>query len=290
MRFGLVIITNLGILLVLGVVTSVLGVGPWLHSQGLNLPGLLAFAAIFGFGGSFISLLLSKPMAKWSTGAKVIESPSSNEEKRLLASVQRLADKAGVRMPQVAIYEGQANAFATGAFRNSALIGVSTGLLQSMNEQEVDAVLAHEMAHIANGDMITLGLVQGVLNTFVIFISRVVGYLVDSALSRGQSRGIGIGYWVTVIAMDLILGIVAAIIVAWFSRYREFRADAGSAHLMGDTAPMISALQRLGGMQPGELPKAMSSFGIAGGLGAGMSRLLSTHPPIEQRIAALRNN
>jgi heat shock protein HtpX len=253
----------------------------------LNLGALLIFATIVGFTGAFISLLISKPMAKWSTGAQVIKSPSNAMEQWLVDTVRRHADKAGIGMPEVALYEGEPNAFATGAFKNSALVAVSTGLLQSMSREEVEAVLGHEVAHIANGDMVTLTLIQGVMNTFVVFLSRIVGYVVDRIILRNQDDAPGIGYWATVIVMDILLGVLAAIIVAWFSRQREFRADAGAAALMGSNRPMINALARLGGMAPGELPAQVKAMGISG-QPSGFLALLSSHPPIEQRIAALQ--
>jgi heat shock protein HtpX len=226
-------------------------------------------------------------MAKWSTGAQVIKSPSNAMEQWLVDTVRRHADKAGIGMPEVALYEGEPNAFATGAFKNSALVAVSTGLLQSMSREEVEAVLGHEVAHIANGDMVTLTLIQGVMNTFVVFLSRIVGYVVDRIILRNQDDAPGIGYWATVIVMDILLGVLAAIIVAWFSRQREFRADAGAAALMGSNRPMINALARLGGMAPGELPAQVKAMGISG-QPSGFLALLSSHPPIEQRIAALQ--
>jgi heat shock protein HtpX len=284
-RVFLFLATNLAIMVVLGIVTSVLGLNRFIGPNGLQLGTLLGYALVVGFTGSFISLLISKPMAKWSTGARVIDAPQNGDEAWLVSTVHKLADKAGIGRPEVAIYEGEPNAFATGAFKNSALVAVSTGLLQSMTHEEVEAVLGHEVAHIANGDMVTMTLIQGVMNTFVVFISRIVGTLVDNALRKGDDRsGPGIGYFVTTIVMDIVLGFVAAMIVAWFSRQREFRADAGSAHLLGRKQPMINALARLGGMQPGELPKSMAAMGIAGGLG----KLFSTHPPMEERIAALQ--
>jgi len=231
------------VVVVLGIVASVLGVNRFLTDNGLNLTTLLGFALVMGFGGAFISLLISKPMAKWTTGAQVISSPQSADEKWLVDTVSRLAQKAGIAMPEVAIYEGEPNAFATGAFKNSSLVAVSTGLLEGMTREEIEAVLAHEVAHIANGDMVTLTLIQGVLNTFVIFLSRVVGYAVDSFLRRNdeESSGPGIAYYVTSIVLDIVFGIVASIIVAWFSRQREFRADDGAADLMGRKQPMINA-------------------------------------------------
>jgi len=286
-RVFLFLATNLAIMLVLGVVTSVLGVNKFLTANGLNLPMLLAFSAVIGFAGSFISLLISKPMAKWSTGAKVIETPQNETERWLIATVQRLAKKANIGMPEVAVYQGEANAFATGAFKNSSLVAVSTGLLESMTKEEVEAVLAHEVAHIANGDMVTLTLIQGVLNTFVVFLSKVVGYAVDRMVLGNKGSGPGIGYYVTDIICQLVLGVLASIIVAWFSRQREFRADAGAAKYVGNPTPMVNALRRLGGLVPGELPKSMAASGISDKVG--VMALFSTHPPIEARIAALQN-
>jgi heat shock protein HtpX len=275
-RIVLFVLTNLAIVLVLGVMASVLGLNRFITANGLDLTTLLGFSLLIGFGGAFISLLISKPVAKWSTGAQVIDRPSNQDEAWLVQTVQRLASQADIGMPEVAIYEGAANAFATGAFRNNALVAVSTGLLQSMTHEEVEAVLAHEVAHIANGDMVTMTLIQGVMNTFVVFLSRVIGYAVDTFMRRGdtQSSGPGIGYFVTTIVMDILLGFVAAIIVAWFSRQREFRADAGAAQLMGRRQPMINALARLGGLEAGALPKSVAALGIAGGLGS----LFATHP------------
>lgn len=285
-RIFLFVATNLAVVLVLGVVASLLGVNRYLTANGLNLGALLAFAAIMGFGGAIISLLISKPVAKWSSGVQVINGSEGPDEAWIVNTVKRFADQAGIGMPEVGVFQGEPNAFATGAFKNNALVAVSTGLLQGMTRDEVEAVIGHEVAHIANGDMVTMTLIQGVMNTFVVFLSRVVGYLVDSFLSRGEQRsGPGIGYWVTTIVLDILLGFVAAIIVAWFSRRREFRADAGAAQLMGRKQPMINALARLGGMVPGELPKGLQTAGITSGVG----KLFSTHPPIEERIAALQN-
>jgi heat shock protein HtpX len=270
---------------VLGIVASLLGVNRFLTANGLNLGALLGFAFIMGFGGAIISLLISKPVAKWSAGVQLIEQPRNADEAWIVETVRRFADKAGIGMPDVGVFEGEPNAFATGAFKNSALVAVSTGLLQGMTREEVEAVIGHEVAHIANGDMVTMTLIQGVMNTFVVFLSRVVGYAVDTFLSRGSERsGPGIGYYVTTIVLDILLGFLAAIIVAWFSRQREFRADAGSAGLLGRKQPMINALARLGGMVPGELPKSIQAFGITSGVG----KLFSTHPPIEERIARLQ--
>ena len=285
-RIVLFLVTNLAVMLVLGVVSSLLGVDQFLTANGLNLGMLLAFAAVIGFGGAFISLLMSKTMAKWSTGARVIESPGSSTEVWLVDTVARLAEGAGLPMPEVAIYDGEPNAFATGATKNSSLVAVSTGLLQGMTREEVEAVLAHEVAHIANGDMVTLTLIQGVVNTFVVFLSRVVGFAVDSFLRRGSdSSGPGIGYMVASMVSQVIFGVLASIVVAWFSRQREFRADAGAAQLMRSPVPMQNALRRLGGLHTEPLPQSMAASGIAGG--PGWMALLATHPPLEDRIAAL---
>jgi len=288
-RIILFIATNLAVMLVLSIVLSVLGVGRTYGPGGLQLQSLLVFSLVVGFTGSIISLLMSKPMAKWSTGARVIEQPANATELWLVNTVRQLAERAGIGMPEVAVYEGEPNAFATGAFKNSALVAVSTGLLQGMNREEVEAVLGHEIAHVANGDMVTLTLIQGVVNTFVVFLARVVGSVVDSALSRGErDRGPGIGYMVTVFVCEIVFGILASIIVAWFSRQREFRADAGSARLLGSTTPMQHALARLGGLEPGNLPQAMAASGISPSHG-GWGALFSTHPPLEERIAALQS-
>jgi heat shock protein HtpX len=285
-RIFLLIVTNLAVMLVLGVVASLLGVNRYLTTNGLNLGALLGFAMIMGFGGAFISLLISKPMAKWTTGAQVITQPQNADEAWIVDTVRQLSERAGLQMPEVAIYEGEPNAFATGAFKNSALVAVSTGLLQGMTREEVEAVLAHEVAHIANGDMVTLTLVQGVLNTFVVFLSRVIGYAVDSFLRKGDSEnsGPGMGYYITSIVLDIVLGIAASIVVAWFSRQREFRADAGASQLMGRKQPMINALTRLQHMQSEGLPPSLQAMGINGGLG----KMFSSHPPLEERIAALQ--
>ena len=285
-RIFLFILTNLAVMLVLGLVASLLGVNRYLTANGLNLSALLGFSLIMGFGGAFISLLMSKWMAKMSTGAEVITQPRNADEAWIFETVQRLSQRAGIEMPEVAIYDGEPNAFATGAFKNSALVAVSTGLLQGMTREEVEAVLGHEIAHIANGDMVTLTLIQGVLNTFVVFLSRVIGYFVDN-LTRSrddESSGPGWGYYVTSIVLDIVLGFVASMIVAWFSRQREFRADEGSAQLLGQKQPMINALARLGQMQAGALPASVSAMGITGDL----SKLFASHPPLEERIAALQ--
>ncbi|UVW27788.1 protease HtpX [Massilia sp. H6] len=286
-RIVLFLATNLAVVLVVSLVLNLLGVGRAVTGQGIDIPSLALFSLVVGFTGSFISLLLSKPMAKWSTGARVIEQPGNSTEQWLLATVAKLSARAGIETPEVAVYDGEPNAFATGAFKNSALVAVSTGLLASMNQDEVEAVLGHEVAHIANGDMITLTLIQGVVNTFVVFLARVVGFFVDKVLLRNEGRGPGIGYMATVFVCEILFGIVASIIVAWFSRKREFRADAGAATLMGTSVPMQRALARLGGLAPGALPASMSASGISGS-GGGWGALFSTHPPMEQRIAALQ--
>ncbi|MES2899067.1 MAG: protease HtpX [Pseudomonadota bacterium] len=284
-RVVLFLATNLAVVLVLSIVLNVLGVGRGVSAAGLNIPQLLTFSVVVGFTGAIISLLLSKTMAKWTTGARVITNPANAEELWLVNTVRQLAERAGIGMPDVAIYDGEPNAFATGAFKNSALVAVSTGLLQGMERSEVEAVLGHEVAHVANGDMVTLTLIQGVVNTFVVFLARVVGFFVDKVLLRNNDRGPGIGYMITVFVCEILFALVASIIVAWFSRQREFRADAGSAKLLGSPRPMQQALARLGGLQPAPLPSAMKAFGISGG--GGWGSLFSTHPPMEQRIEAL---
>jgi heat shock protein HtpX len=285
-RVFLFLLTNIAVMLVLGVVTSIFGLNRFMGPGGLSIPTLMMYSLVVGFTGAFISLLISKPMAKWSTGARVIDSPQSADEIWIVNTVKKFADKAGIGMPEVAIYEGEPNAFATGAFKNSALVAVSTGLLQSMTQEEVEAVIGHEVAHIANGDMVTMTLIQGVMNTFVVFLSRVIGYFVDKVILRNNSDGPGIGYYATTIVLDIALSFLAHMIVAWFSRQREFRADAGAAAYMGQSRSMQNALARLGGLQPGELPKSMAAMGIAGGLG----KLFSTHPPMEERIARLQSS
>ena len=290
-RIVLFLCTNLAIMLVLSLVVNLLGVNRFLTSRGLDLGMLLAFAAVMGFGGSFISLFMSKTIAKWSTGARVIEQPQSSAEHWLVNTVAKLARQANLTMPEVAIYDGAPNAFATGPSKSNSLVAVSTGLLHSMNEQEVEAVLAHEVAHIANGDMVTLTLIQGVVNTFVFFLARVVGYLVDSMISRSSDEegggGYGIGYMLTVFVCEILFGILASLVVMYFSRQREFRADAGAAYLLGSPQPMIAALRRLGGVETDGLPQNMASSGIAGG--RSWSSLFATHPSIEERIQALQS-
>jgi heat shock protein HtpX len=286
-RVILFLITNLAVMLVLSIVVNLLGLNRFLSSAGLNLGTLLVFAAVMGFGGAFISLLMSKPMAKWSTGAQVINDSPDPGHQWIVRTVARFAQKAGINMPEVAIYEGEPNAFATGAFKNSALVAVSTGLLQSMSRDEVEAVIGHEVAHVANGDMVTLTLIQGVMNTFVVFISRIVGYVVDRMILQNKDDAPGIGYYVSTIVMDILLGILAAMVVAWFSRQREYRADAGAAQYMGQRQSMINALARLGNLDPGELPKTVQNMGISS-RPSGIMALFSSHPPIEDRIRALQ--
>ncbi len=287
-RIVLFLLTNIAVMVVLSIVLSVLGVDRFLTARGLNVGTLLVFSLVVGFAGSIISLLMSKPMAKWSTGARVIEHPANSTEQWLVDTVARLAQRAGIGMPEVAVYDGDPNAFATGAFKNEALVAVSTGLLVNMTREEVEAVLGHEVAHIANGDMITMTLIQGVTNTFVVFLSRVVGFVVDRALSRNDESTGGAAYMVTVIVCQIAFGILASLIVAWFSRQREFRADAGAAQLMGARQPMINALYRLGSMHDSALPQNVATLGIRHS--GGFFELFSTHPPIEQRIAALQQS
>lgn len=283
-RIILLIATNLAVVLVLSVVLKLFGLDRALAAQGFQYGQLLVYSIVVGFTGAIISLLMSKTIARWSTGAQTIETPRNDAESWLLDTVRKLSTAAGVAMPEVAIYEGAPNAFATGAFKNSAFVAVSTGLLQSMSREEVEAVLGHELSHVANGDMVTLTLIQGVVNTFVIFLSRIVGSIVDRTVFRTE-RGSGPGYFITVIVCQILFGVLASVIVAWFSRWREFRADAGSARLLGPR-PMIHALMRLGGLESGQLPQALQASGIAGG--GGMMALFASHPPIEERIAALQ--
>ncbi|SUA59573.1 protease HtpX [Oligella urethralis] len=289
MRIVLFLATNLAIILVLSITTSLFGLNRWMSEQGIDYTALLIFALIVGFTGSIISLLLSKPMAKMSTRARVInpQQPANRQEAWLVETVAQFAQRAGIGMPEVAIYEGAPNAFATGAFKNDALVAVSTGLLQSMDEEEVAAVLGHEIAHVANGDMVTMTLIQGVVNTFVIFLARVVGFFIDRAVFKNDREGTGPGYFITVIVLELVFGLLASIIVTWFSRQREFRADAGAAQLMGTPRSMIKALQRLQQMQEGELPKNIQALGISNH--AKMANLFATHPPLAVRIQALSN-
>jgi heat shock protein HtpX len=281
--------TNIAVLLVLTIVCRLLGVDMYLASTGQDFTQLLIFAGILGFGGAFISLAMSKWVAKRSTGAQVIDParPRNEAEAWLVATVRRQAEKAGIGMPEVAIYDApEMNAFATGMTRNNALVAVSTGLLHQMQRDEVEAVLGHEVAHVANGDMVTMALLQGVLNTFVIVLSRVIGRLVDQVVFKSD-REFGPGYWITVVVAQVVLGILASIIAMWFSRHREFRADAGGATLAG-REKMVGALRRLAGNQGANtLPSEVHAFGISGGMAQGLKRLFMSHPPIAERIAAL---
>ncbi|MCW8917716.1 MAG: protease HtpX [Gammaproteobacteria bacterium] len=289
-RIALFLATNIAILVVLSIILAVTGVGAMLdQSGGIDFGGLLAFSAIVGFVGSFMSLAMSKWTAKQMTGAQLITEPRSPTERWLVETVRRQAQQAGIGMPEVAIYSApEPNAFATGMSRNNALVAVSTGLMQGMGQDEVEAVLAHEVSHVANGDMVTMALIQGVVNTFVIFLSRIIGHLVDRAVFKTE-RGHGPAFWITTIFAQMVLGILASMITMWFSRQREFRADAGAARLAG-REKMISALQALQrGAGENELPDQMAAFGISGHIGHGVKRLFMTHPPLEERIAALRS-
>jgi heat shock protein HtpX len=285
-RIFLFLATNLAVVVVLSFILNLFGLNQFLSANGIDYRGLLLFSLVVGFTGSIFSLLISKQMALWSTGARKIDGTEGSTEYWLVQTVHRLADQAGLGRPDVAIYEGEPNAFATGAFRNSALVAVSTGLLQSMTREEAEAVLGHEMSHVANGDMVTLTLIQGVVNTFVVFLSRVVGYFVDKTIFRTE-RGIGPGFYITVIVCEIVFGILASLIVAWFSRLREYRADAGSASLLGTPQPMINALARLGRLEAGELPQSIAAFGINSR--SGFLAWFASHPPIEERIRALQN-
>ena len=285
-RIFLFLATNIAVLVVLSIIINIFGLDQWLTAEGISYVGLLVFSAVVGFAGSIISLLISKPMAKMSTGARVIDGSEGSTEYWLVETVRKLSQQAGIGMPEVAIFEGAPNAFATGAFKNSALVAVSSGLLQSMNKEEIEAVLGHEVAHVANGDMVTLTLIQGVVNTFVIFLSRIIGMIVDKAIFRTE-RGVGPGFFIASLVAQVVLGILASMIVAWFSRQREFRADRGSAQLMGTPRPMINALARLGGVPAGEMPQAFEAHGINQSRSRFLG-LLANHPPIEQRIAALQ--
>jgi heat shock protein HtpX len=289
-RVVLFLATNIAIIFVLSITLRILGVERILDEQGvgLDINNLLVFAAVFGFGGSFISLAISKWTAKRFTGAQVITSPTNSQEQWLVQIVHRQAQQAGIGMPEVAIYDSpDVNAFATGMSRNNALVAVSSGLLNSMTRDEAEAVLGHEVSHVANGDMVTLALIQGVVNTFVIFLSRVIGHVVDRVVFKVE-RGHGPAFWVTAIVAEVVLGILASTIVMWFSRQREFRADAGGARLAG-REKMIAALQRLqASVNQPHLPDQLAAFGINGGLGQGLKRLFMSHPPLEERIATLK--
>jgi heat shock protein HtpX len=289
-RIFLFVLTNLAVMLVLGVIISVFGLGNVLDEAGvgLDLGALLVLSAVVGMTGSLISLAMSKFMAKQMTSAQVITQPRTELEQWLVRTVERQAQKAGIGMPEVAIYESpDLNAFATGMFRNDALVAVSTGLLQGMTRDEVEAVLAHEVSHVANGDMITLALIQGVVNTFVFFLSRVLGHIIDRVVFKTE-RGHGPAYWITAIVAQIILGILASAIVMWFSRMREYRADAGGADL-ASRQKMIAALERLQmSVKQPHLPEQLEAFGISGGMGSGLKRLFMSHPPLEERIEALK--
>lgn len=284
MRIALFLMTNLAILVVVSIIFNAFGLSTFTEGYGIDFTGLLVFCALFGFAGSFISLAMSKWMAKRATGAQVITEPRTEVERWLVATVKRQAEKMGIGMPEVAIYDApDMNAFATGMNKNNALVAVSTGLLRSMDRREVEAVLGHEIGHVANGDMVTLTLIQGVVNTFVLFFSRVIGHFIDRVILRNED-GPGIGYFVSVVVLDILFGVLASIIVAWFSRRREFRADAAGAALEGNGA-MIAALERLRtAHEASSLPKQIAAFGISGGIG----KLFASHPPLEERIAALR--
>lgn len=286
-RIVLFLATNMAIVLVLSVTMRLLGVEPYLNANGLNLQSLLIFAAVMGFGGAFISLAISKWTAKMSVGAQVITDPRTPEELWLVQTVARQAQAAGIKMPEVAIFDSpEVNAFATGMTKNSSLVAVSTGLLRGMTREEAEAVLGHEVAHAANGDMVTMALIQGVVNTFVMFLSRVIGHTVDRVVFKNEN-GHGPAFFVTMIVAELVLGLLASIIVMWFSRQREFRADHGGASLAG-RKNMIAALERLDSLHPAPLPEKMAAFGIAGGGASGIKRLFMTHPPLAERIAALK--
>ena len=279
--------TNLAIVLVLSVTMRLLGVEPYLNANGLNLTSLLIFAAVMGFGGSFISLAISKWSAKRAMGVRVIEAPANSTDFWLVETVRKYSAEAGIKMPEVGIFDTpEVNAFATGMSKNSSLVAVSSGLLQQMSRQEAEAVIGHEIAHVANGDMVTLALIQGVVNTFVMFLSRVIGHTVDKVIFKTE-RGTGPAFFVTMIIAELVLGVLASIIVMWFSRQREFRADRGGASFAG-RQNMIAALERLNSLHPAPLPEKMAAFGISGGGGGGLKRLFMTHPPLEERIATLR--
>jgi heat shock protein HtpX len=282
-RIALFLATNLAVLALVSIVMAIFGINP-----GTNA-GLLVMAALFGFGGSFLSLMISKWMAKRSTGAHVIEQPRNESEQWLVSTVRRQAEVAGIKMPEVAIYEApEINAFATGPSRNNSLVAVSTGLLRAMNRDEAEAVLAHEVSHVANGDMVTMALIQGVLNTFVIVLARVVGRVIDGYIS-GNRDGAGIGYYAIVFVLDMVFGLFASMIAMWFSRHREFRADAGGARLAGRDK-MVAALERLSQTYGvSTLPKQVAAFGISGGVGHGLKKLLMSHPPLVERINTLRN-
>ena len=291
MRIVLFLLTNIAVLVVASIVLSVLGVERYISGSGLNLTSLLIFCAVFGFTGSIISLLLSKKMAKWSAKAQVIEQPQNHKEQWLLETVQELSQKAGIRMPEVAVFPShEANAFATGWNKNDALVAVSSGMMERFPPDEIRAVMAHEIGHVANGDMVTLSLIQGVVNTFVMFFARIAGYAVDQFLRKDdEGQGVGIGYYIATIVFEILFGILASMIVMWFSRYREFRADEAGATLAGKGA-MIAALARIQSEhEVSHMPESMMAFGIRKGPKPTLGELFSSHPPINDRIAALQN-
>ncbi|QEQ97020.1 protease HtpX [Neptunomonas concharum] len=291
MRIILFLLTNIAVIAVASITLSLLGVEHYLTGTGLNLTSLLIFCAVFGFVGSFISLFMSKFMAKRSTGTRIIMQPSTPEEKWLMDTVAELAEKAGIGMPEVGIFDAQqSNAFATGWNKNNALVAVSTGLLQRFRPEEARAVMAHEIGHVANGDMVTLTLIQGVVNTFVMFFARIVGYFVDSLLRKDNEGGVGIGFYIATFVAEIVFGIFASMIVAWFSRRREYRADEAGADFASN-AGMIGALQRLKAESgiPDQLPSQMTAFGISSHMKQGLMELFSSHPPLDDRIAALQN-
>lgn len=289
-RIALFVLTNLAVVFVLNITLTLTGVNRYLETNGINYSSLLLFSIIVGFTGSIISLFMSKKMAIISMGVHIIDhhTPANSHEAWLVDTVHQLADRAGIKHPDVGIYQGAPNAFATGAFKDEALVAVSTGLLQSMDKEEITAVLGHEISHITNGDMVTLTLIQGVVNTFVIFFARIVATFIDRRTSthHDEHHQIGMGYYMTTMVCEMVFGVLASIIVAWFSRQREYRADAGAAQLLGSTQPMIKALARLGNLEPGELGKGMQAMGISEKMG--IMALFATHPPLENRIRALQ--
>lgn len=294
LRIGLFLLTNIAVLMVASITLNLLGVGRFVEANGLNLGNLLAFCAVFGFVGAFVSLFLSKTMAKMGTRTQIIEQPRNADEQWLMQTVAELAEKAGIGMPQVGIFPSQeANAFATGWNRNDALVAVSLGLLQRFSRDEVKAVMAHEIGHVANGDMVTLSLIQGVVNTFVMFFARIAGYAVDSFLRRGEGEGVGFGFYIATFVFEIIFGIAASIVVAWFSRMREYRADAAGASLASKES-MISALQRLKldheAQLQTQMPDSIYAFGINGGFKQHLTSLMASHPPLDDRIRALQNS
>jgi heat shock protein HtpX len=289
-RIFLFLLTNIAVMATISIMTQLLGVNKFLTANGLNLPMLLAFSAVVGFSGAFISLMMSKMMAKWSMGLKIINQPENQQEQWLVQTIAQLAQRAGIKMPEVAIYEGEPNAFATGPSKNNSLVAVSTGLLYTMTPKEVEGVLAHEVAHIQNGDMVTMTLVQGVVNTFVVFLSRVIAFAADKAFSKNEGDGVSWIYILVSFVCEILFGILASMIVMYVSRHREFKADRGAATLMGTPSPMIAALERLKALQTGGLPNNIATSGIAGKRKSGFLQLFTSHPPLEDRIEALQKN